>query len=309
MLDPVKLATLRAVVEHGSFSAAGAALTLTQPAVSRQVAALEAQLGTPLLARTRGGVRPTAAGRALLGHADAVLGRLALAEREVRDLTGLRAGEVRLGSFFTALVVLAAEVGALLGAAHPALRLRDVLVDRAGAFAALGRGEVDVALVFEHPAAPLAPPDEVELVDLLADPVRVLLPAGHPLAAAGGAVALRDLRDAPWIRPHDGTAARLFDHVAARAGIAPPLVHAGRGDEPAEAHALVAAGRGAMLAYDLELVLDPARVVARPLADAVAPRVVQAAVLRGARPPATAALLAAVIDAGRRRRAGVTAPR
>ena len=56
MLDAAKLATLRAVIAHGSFSAAGATLSLTQPAVSRQVSLLEAQLGTQLVRRTRQGV-------------------------------------------------------------------------------------------------------------------------------------------------------------------------------------------------------------------------------------------------------------
>src|SRR4051812_50095244 len=62
MLDAVKLATLRAVVEHGSFTAAGQALALTQPAVSRQISLLERQLGLALVRRTQTGVRPTEAG-------------------------------------------------------------------------------------------------------------------------------------------------------------------------------------------------------------------------------------------------------
>src|SRR5688572_22258893 len=112
MLDVVKLATLRAVVEHGSLSAAAQALDVTQPAVSRQIGLLERRLGTVLLRRTPRGVVATEAGRILAGHADAVLARLALAESEIRELTGLRRGTVRLGSFFSALVHLSAEVGA-----------------------------------------------------------------------------------------------------------------------------------------------------------------------------------------------------
>ena len=46
MLDVGKLATLREVIARGSFSAAATALSLTQPAVSRQVSVLEARLGT-----------------------------------------------------------------------------------------------------------------------------------------------------------------------------------------------------------------------------------------------------------------------
>ena len=129
MLDVVKLATLRAVVEHGSLSAAAQALNVTQPAVSRQIGLLERRLGTVLLRRTPRGVLATEAGRILAGHADAVLARLELAESEIRDLAGLRRGTVRLGSFLSALVHLSAEVGALLDAAHPGILLVDDLVD------------------------------------------------------------------------------------------------------------------------------------------------------------------------------------
>jgi DNA-binding transcriptional LysR family regulator len=99
MLDAGKLATLHAVVRHGSFSAAGHALSLTQPAVSRQVALLERQVGTQLVRRTQQGVLPTEAGRLLVEHADAIIGRLALAETQLADLAGLRRGDlvVRFG--------------------------------------------------------------------------------------------------------------------------------------------------------------------------------------------------------------------
>src|SRR5918992_30867 len=100
MLDLAKLATLRAVLEHGSFSAAANALSLTQPAVSRQVSLLERQLGVQLVRRTQRGVHPTEAGRVLTEHAEAILGRLALAEAQVAELSGLRRGPVRLGPVF-----------------------------------------------------------------------------------------------------------------------------------------------------------------------------------------------------------------
>src|ERR687896_352850 len=90
MLDATKLATLGAVIEHGSFSAAGKALGLTQPAVSRQVALLEQRLGTELVRRSRRGVQPTEAGRILAGHAQAVADRLARAEADIAELAGPR---------------------------------------------------------------------------------------------------------------------------------------------------------------------------------------------------------------------------
>src|SRR4051812_29838255 len=169
MLDVGKLATLRAVVTHGSFSAAGHALSLTQPAVSRQVSLLERQVGTQLVRRTQRGVLPTEAGQLLVEHAEALLGRLALAEAQLADLAGLRSGHVRLGSFFTALVHLSAELAGVLEARHPDLFRRqdtvieDQLVDRATAFRRLAAGELDVAIVFEHAFDPNPAPADIEL--------------------------------------------------------------------------------------------------------------------------------------------------
>src|SRR3954465_12143705 len=116
MLDVSKLATLRAVVAHVSFSAAGEALNLTQPAVSRQVSLLERRLGTQLVRRTQQGVLPTEAGGLLVEPAAAIPGRLALAEAQLADLAGLRSGQLRLGSFFTALVYLSSELAVELEA-------------------------------------------------------------------------------------------------------------------------------------------------------------------------------------------------
>ena len=130
MLDVGRLATLRAVVAHGSFSAAGQALGLTQPAVSRQVTLLERQAGAQLLHRTRQGVRPTEAGRLLVEHAEAILDRLALASEQLAELSGLRRGRVRLGSFFTAFAQLTPQVCALAEARLPELAVEHELVDR-----------------------------------------------------------------------------------------------------------------------------------------------------------------------------------
>src|SRR5215210_3672338 len=154
MLDAGKLATLRAVVEHGSLSAAARALSLTQPAVSRQVALLEAQLGTPLVRRSRQGVQPTEAGRLLANHAAEVERRLAAAEEQVAELAGGRRGRVRLGSFFTAFAQLTPEVAALAEARLPGVEVEHELVDRRAAFARILAGELEAAIVFEHDGAP-----------------------------------------------------------------------------------------------------------------------------------------------------------
>jgi DNA-binding transcriptional LysR family regulator len=304
MLDVGKLATLRAVVERGSFSAAGEALALTQPAVSRQVSVLERQLGTQLVRRTRQGVYATEAGRLLVGHAEAVLGRLAVAEAEVAELAGLRSGRVRLGSFFTALVYLSSELAVVLEERHPALFraqhevIEDQLVDRRTAFRLLAAGELDLAIVFEHSFEPDPAPEGIELVSLFDDPVRALLPAGHALAGAAN-VSASELAGDTWVRAHHGSAARLVDRVARHAAIDPPLLLAGHGDEPVEAQAFVAAGRGVTLAHELNVLISP-EIAVVPLRDDVPVRAVQAAIMREQRAPAARAALEALCEVGRR---------
>jgi DNA-binding transcriptional LysR family regulator len=242
----------------------------------------------------------------LVEHAEAVLGRLALAEAQVAELAGLRRGHVRLGSFFTALVYLSAEAAALLEARHPELFreqhdvIEDQLVDRRTAFRRLAAGELDLAIVFEHEFEPDPAPDDVELVPLFADPPCVLLPAGHALATAG-AVTIPELAGETWLRAHHGSAARLLDHVLQRAGVQPPILLAGHGDEPVEAQAFVAAGRGVALAHRLHVLVSPEQIAAVPLAGGAPVRRIQAAIMREQRAPAPRAVLDVLREVGRRR--------
>jgi DNA-binding transcriptional LysR family regulator len=309
MLDVTKLATLRAVVEHGSFSAAARSLALTQPAVSRQVSLLERQVGTQLVRRTQQGVHATEAGKVLCEHAGAIVDRLRLAEAQVAEVAGLRAGHLRLGSFFTALVFLSAELGGLLEQRHPALFagrrqvIEDVLIDRPTAFRGLAAAELDVAIVYEPAAEPDPAPPDVELVPLFDDPLCMLLPRAHPLAGAG-AVTVRQLADETWIRAHDGSAARLVDHVLDRSGVRPVLLHAGHGDEPVEAQGFVAAGHGVTLAYRLNVLVNPDQVTAVRLAGDVPVRHVQAAIMRANRAPLARAAVDALREVGRRHAMG-----
>jgi DNA-binding transcriptional LysR family regulator len=287
MLDAVKLATLRAVVDDGSLSAAARRLSLTQPAVSRQIRLLEAQLGTALVRRTRQGVTATAAGRLLAGHAAAIEQRLGVAEAEVAALAGRAAGRVRLGSFFTAFAQLTPEIVARADEQLPELAIEHALIDRAGAVARIAAGELDAAVVFTHDAAP--PPPGIELLPLFRDPARILLPAGHPLAGRD-ALRVADLAGSTWVRAAGGEAADVLDATLARARIAPRLLAAGHGDEPVEAQVYVASGAAVMLAHALNVIIDRERIAIRPLRDGPDRRILLA--VPRDRPPATRALAA-----------------
>jgi DNA-binding transcriptional LysR family regulator len=268
MLDVTKLATLREVVEQGSFSAAAARLNLTQPAVSRQVALLEQGLGLQLVRRTRQGVFATEAGRRLSEHATAILGRIATAEADLQALAGLTTGRVRIGMFFTAFAVLAAEVQAHAEQQHPQLELRYELVDRATAFRGLQAAELELAVVFASPGDTAAPPSGIELTPLFDDPARVLLPARHRLARRA-TLTTADLAGEPRIAPRAGS------------------------EEPVELQVHVAAGAGIAFAYALNVILNPDAIAVRALTDAP-PRKIQLArpsELRAPAPDAIARLI------------------
>src|SRR3954471_13543636 len=100
MYDVRRLRSLCAIADAGSLTGAAAALDFTQPAISQHLAALEAEVGAPLVNRSRGGAELTQAGALLVEHARAALDRLALAELQVGELLAGEQRPVRLGAPF-----------------------------------------------------------------------------------------------------------------------------------------------------------------------------------------------------------------
>jgi DNA-binding transcriptional LysR family regulator len=211
-VDPRRLLTFREVVRQGSFSRAGEALALTQPAVSQQVAALERQLGVRLLERGPGGPTPTEAGALLLAHADAVADRLAQADAQVAELAASERGTLRVGAFPSALasVVPAAIV-----------RLRELLPDvqvEAGEASGeqLGEmvagGELHAAMCFQDAELPPRRPEGTERHELGTEAMLAVTAVDHPLAVRKR-IALADLADETWTAPSR-------DHLIYRACVA-----------------------------------------------------------------------------------------
>ncbi|KUN34186.1 LysR family transcriptional regulator [Streptomyces longwoodensis] len=205
MIEARHLRVLRAVAATGSFSAAGRELGCTQPAVSQQMKALEASVGTPLLVRTGREMRLTQAGEALVRHASGILAGLTAAEEEVAAIAGLRAGRVRLVSFPSGSSTLVPTALAALRAAHPGTRVSLEEAEPPESVDKLRAGDCDVALAFryEKPAGAERAPGPEEWDDLVVRPLLTdrlvgLVPERHRLAAAGS-VAIGDLADEPWI--------------------------------------------------------------------------------------------------------------
>jgi DNA-binding transcriptional LysR family regulator len=101
-----QLRTFAAIARLGSLSAASAAVHLSQPAVSRQVQALERRLGARLLERGARGVQLTEAGEAVARGAADVLSRLEELEGELALLRGGEGGTLRVGATVTVCLYL-----------------------------------------------------------------------------------------------------------------------------------------------------------------------------------------------------------
>lgn len=163
MLDVRRMKVLREVAARGSFSAAAAALSFTQSAVSQQVAALEREAGTTLLDRGSRGVRLTEAGRALVSHADAILARIEDAEEELAALAGLRGGRLRIASFQSAGATLVPRAVKAFHDRHPAVELGMVEAEPEEAQARLRSGDIDLALVYDFEPLSGTLGDDLEL--------------------------------------------------------------------------------------------------------------------------------------------------
>jgi DNA-binding transcriptional LysR family regulator len=110
-----------AVGQHGNFARAAEALHLTQPSLSRSIAALEDALGVPLFDRTPKGVTPTAFGRVLLQRGETVLQREANLRREIALLAGLETGTLVVSAAPYMNETLIARAIGRIAAAHPKL--------------------------------------------------------------------------------------------------------------------------------------------------------------------------------------------
>lgn len=244
-MEPRRLLTFREVARRRSFSRAAEALALSQPAVSQQVAALERQLGLPLLRRGPGGPAVTEAGALLLDHADAVAGRLELAATQIAELAAADRETLRVGAFPSALASVVPAAIARVRAERPALQVeaREGAGDELGA--AVGSGALHVAMCFQDAGAPPRRPDGTERHELGHEAMLAALPAGHPLAGRES-VQLRELAAETWTAP---SREHLVHRSCVAAGFEPRIAFVTR--DPLAIRALVGDGLAVTLVPEL----------------------------------------------------------
>jgi DNA-binding transcriptional LysR family regulator len=243
-VDPRFLRTLVTVARLGSFSAAARELGYTQSGVSQHIAALESDVGTPLLHRRP--VRPTEAGERLLDHARPILLRLDAARADLARLTAQAATRMVIGASPLAAMSRLAHALEQVRRAAPGLEATVRVAERAAVAVGVATGELDAGLVdgIAAPGDPLRLPEgaRVDALTVAEDPLALALPVGHPLAGRRG-LGLDGLGDARWLDA-PGVAGPLSELRAASGvdGLRSTLRY--EGVDVAGMLALVAAGHG-----------------------------------------------------------------
>jgi DNA-binding transcriptional LysR family regulator len=298
MLNVGRLRVLTEVARRGSFSGAADALSYTQSAVSQQVATLEAEAGMTLLERHARGVRLTAAGQALVEHAEGILARLEAAEEELSAIAGLRAGKLRMASFPTAGATLMPLAIATFRSSYPDIELTLAEGEPEEIAPRLRAGEFDLALLFEFDE-PEAGMEGVTRVELLRDPMYLALPREHTLAGKEG-LRLEDLRGEAWVQTsRDSPCARHVVRSCHAAGFEPNVAF--ESDDYQTVQGLVAAGVGVALIPELALSVVREDIAIRSLSPSPPVRQVVAAAPDDVRlSPATPAMLSILEDAAKR---------
>lgn len=210
-----QLRTFVTVAEVRSFTRAGALVHLSQPAISRQIARLETELGVRLFERYGRKVECTPDGRLLLPLAKAIVSRVDDAARLLREHAGMSASRVSLGSTGTVFAHMLAPLIASFLKTYPKIRLdlveRDDSLLEEGVF----NGEIDCAVVTAWGSTRAA------VIHLLTEEIMLVVPADHRCAGLPE-VALTELAEEPFLLPsHALNMANLLTDICRQAGFEP----------------------------------------------------------------------------------------
>jgi DNA-binding transcriptional LysR family regulator len=298
-LDLHRLRLLHELHARGTIAAVADALQYTPSAVSQQLAVLEREAGVELLEPAGRSVRLTDAALVLVRHAGALLERAELAQAELAAAAGNVAGRARIASFQSTALKLAVPAMQALAEEAPGLRCELVEAEPEGSLPALALGDVDLVLADEWQHQPLPRPVGVVREDLHRDPVRLVLPDGHPATRRRrGAVPLGELADAPWTTGHPDTG---WEEIVIRTcrelgGFDPDIRH--RTNDSVTSLALVAGERAVTLLPELVGLDAYPGVVARDMAEGCLYRTIfMATRAADAERPSVQALQAAIRDA------------
>jgi LysR family nitrogen assimilation transcriptional regulator len=213
-VDLKQLKALVTVVEVGSVTRAADLLHLVQPAVTRQIRALEHELGIPLFERTGRGMTPTEAGIALTERARRALNELERARAELQPEPGLVTGIVTVGLLDSAAELLAEPLVAAVGREHPGITLRVITAYSGYLQRWLDDGDLDLSLLYNLSSTP-----SLNVTPLVREKLWAVAPPSSDLHAQHPA-RFADAAANPLVMPASGHGLRaLIDSASASAKI------------------------------------------------------------------------------------------
>lgn len=299
MIDRFK--ALQVVVEEGSVNRAAARLRLAQPALSRQIAALEAELGERLFERTTTGVKPTGFGHEVLRHMRPVTAAYDAALAALRRQARQGRAELRVGFLVSAGPFFLSPALRLLRKSHPQLRLSLHDLSPQEQIDALRGGTLDVALIGQEGVAAAK---DFYRRSLGSIGVCVALAASDPLARARrlSLAALREKRFVGVDEAHAPGRNRWMEALCRKAGFKPRW--AGTRDGVHNVLSLVVAENAATLLPDYFRRTNHPGVVFRAITDPAARWEFIVLLQRGRPSPEALALVGALEKAAPRVNSG-----
>jgi LysR family nitrogen assimilation transcriptional regulator len=202
------------IVEAGSFSQAARTIHVAQPALSQQIAELEASLGIPLLQRSARGVRPTVAGEKLYEEASSILRRLENLPGLIRSSTGEVQGTVSLGMPASLSTTLVGPFIAACRAVHPKITLKFIDGDSEFLREEVEKSRLDLALAYEDEFFP------VVLRQPLFRQSHFLICSRSAAPASKSPISLQEVAKIPLVLPGSLNARRIvINRTFAEAGL------------------------------------------------------------------------------------------
>ena len=203
-----------AVVEQGGFTNAARALRLSQPAISKSLNELERQLHVSLIERGARGVKLTEAGRSLYDRARELFGVERVAERELRELRGLKRGTLRVAASTTIATYMLPPVLGRFRMRHPSVRIRVTSANTRSVLRRLLESRTDVALV-EGPISD----DAVDVIPWREDELVVIAHPEHPLAVQSEVGVDHLKRETVLVREPGSGTREVAERALARHGV------------------------------------------------------------------------------------------
>lgn len=198
--------------------AAAGAVHISQPALSKAIASLEAQMGVSLLDRGPRGVTPTPFGETLFRYAKMIDSELRRAVAEIDAMRGMTRGTIVIGVIPTMTSVVG-QVARLVMDLHPGLKLKLRVAFSAELTPALLEGELDFALLLLPSDSP---PLGLAFEPLLQTGPVVVVREDHPLTHSNP-LSLKDLAKFPWLFPdYPASHREIVQRAFIDAGVPPP---------------------------------------------------------------------------------------